>query len=97
MTNKKRRKRMPKCPNCATDVNAKWKHCVKCGTNLEDSTYSSDDDPLENLNNKFDRINEFLTDKFPPEDLDNNEPPTDDKNKTRKKPAPKKRKTLFGD
>jgi hypothetical protein len=96
---------MPKCPNCSADVNAKWKHCTKCGANLEDSTYSSEDDPIEDLRGKFDRINDYLTDKFP-EDLDEGEndgtSPTDNEPKPRPKPrkataGKKKRKTLFGD
>jgi transcription initiation factor IIE alpha subunit len=95
MQRKERRKKMPACPNCQANVNKDWSHCPKCGTNLEDGTYSQNDDPVEKLKKKVDKIDEFLTDKFPEEDP-NNEPPNEE-GKHRKKAAAKKRKTLFGD
>lgn len=83
---------MPQCPGCQEAVNAKWSHCPHCGTNLQKRTYSSDDDPLEKLKSKVDKMDEFLTEKFP----EDPNAPKDDDPKPPNKPA-KRRKTLFGD
>jgi transcription initiation factor IIE alpha subunit len=83
---------MPACPNCQANVNAKWTHCPECGANLKEKTYSSDDDPIDKLQKRVDKMDEFLTDKFP-EDSDD----ADKKNKPKPASKPAKRKTLFGD
>jgi hypothetical protein len=90
---------MPNCPNCQEAVNAKWSHCTACGANLKERHYSASDDPQEKLTERVNKIDEFLTEKFP-EDLENadtNDDPTDNEPPRRKKAAAKKkRRTLFG-
>jgi transcription initiation factor IIE alpha subunit len=84
---------MPACPNCQESIKADWGHCPHCGADLKTSTYSKDDDPLDKLQKRVDKIDEYLTDQAE-KGKDDGKDGKDGKDK--RKPA-SKRKTLFGD
>jgi hypothetical protein len=89
---------MPKCPNCEEFVKAGWSHCPECGSNIKEGHYSTEDDPIEKLTNRVNKMDEFLTDKFKEDDNANPDPDPNDPEPRRKKAvAKKKRRTLFGD
>ena len=91
---------MPNCPNCDEPAKSTWTHCPSCGANLKKKTYSEEDDPLAAIKERQDKMDEFLTEKFP-DDLENAEETDDTEEHERTKPrkksvAKKKRRTLFG-
>lgn len=82
---------MPACPNCQESIKEGWSHCPHCGANLKEQTYNKNDDPLDKLTKRVDKMDEYLT-----EQAEKGTDPNADKDKTKRKPAAK-RKTLFGD